>query len=155
MRHLVLALCLVLAPAVAFGAASDVSVTNTTSTTTVSGTNLDGVSVIALDWLSNATGDADCTVSGVRGLINRVTFKPDSGGTQPTNAYDITLKDEDGIDILVNGGANLSNTTATSIACMVVSGSGYWPMAVAGDLTLAVNDAGNAKGGIIRIYYTP
>jgi len=155
MRTGLLIVLIALCSAAAYGGASDVTISNTSGTTTVTGTSLDGVSVLALDWLSNATGDAIATVSGIRGLLYRVTFNPDAGDTAPSNNYDVTLTDVDDYDLLIAGGANRSSTTTTSIACMVTSGSGYWPIIVASDLTLTVDNAGAANGGIVRLYYVP
>ena len=109
---------------------------------------------LILDWLSDASGDVNGTKVEVSGEILRVTFKPDGGGTQPTALYDVTLDDDDGVDVLNGKGANLSNTATTTIAPMIGDGTTTDKIvAVDGRLELKVTNAGNAKGGIVSIYY--
>ena len=98
-------------------------------------------------WTSSSGGAADgATTLPVDGAIEAVYQVPDGGGTQPTNAYDIVLTDSDSIDVLNGNGANLSNSanTLTATGLLPVSSS---------ILTLAVTNAGNAKGGKTIVYY--
>ena len=113
------------------------------------------VKKLELDWLCDASGNVNgVDTEAISGEILRVTFTPDGGGTAPTNLYDVTLDDEDGIDVLNGKGANLSNTTTTSIAPLYGDGTTTnRPVAVDGKLTLDVSNAGNAKGGIVAVYY--
>lgn len=106
------------------------------------------VKKITFDWLSSALGAADATTTlAYDGLLERVVFIPDSGGTQPTNLYDVVLNDPNGIDVLNGQGANLSNVAAS----VVLASSGL--MAVAGEkLTLGVTNAGDSKGGMVIVY---
>lgn len=109
---------------------------------------------ITFDWLSDAAGAADATTKEIYGQILRVIFKPDGGGTQPTDLYDITLKDEHGVDVLQGLGANLSNVNTIDRIPQVSNGtSAAAAVAVADKLALAVTNAGNAKGGELIIYY--
>jgi len=110
---------------------------------------------LIMDWLSDASGDVNGVLSGViSGEILRATFIPDGGGTAPTNLYDVTLEDEDGIDLVGGKGANLSNTVTTSIAPLIGDGTTTnRPVAVDGTLELKVSNAGNAKGGIVSVYF--
>jgi hypothetical protein len=106
------------------------------------------------DWLSDASGDATDT-ERVEGEILRVCFVPDGGGTQPSNSYDVTIKDSEEIDVLAGLGANLTNASSSQVVPVVTDGNAgnMRPVAVAGDLDLAVANAGNAKGGKIALYY--
>lgn len=112
----------------------------------------------ALAWVSDASGNVNGTptTAAIRGTILKVEFKPDTGGTQPTNAYDVTLTDTAGVDVLAGQGANLSNSTATAVVPGVPFTDGTTtavaPCVVAEALTLNVSNAGNAKGGQVILY---
>jgi hypothetical protein len=120
-----------------------------------------GVSRCRITWVSAASGSVTGnSVTLPAGTIVTVTFNPDSGGTQPTDLYDVELRcDEHNINVLDDGagasiGANLSNATASHKVPFVGGGSvtyvrqwlhggGYSPW---------ITGAGNAKGGTIDIY---
>lgn len=106
------------------------------------------VKCIAFDWLSSAAGAADQATANVYdGVLERVEFIPDGGGTQPTDQYDVTLTDANSVDVLAGLGANLSNAAA------VTKTHANGLTAVAGSkLTLNVTNAGNAKGGVVIVY---
>jgi hypothetical protein len=109
-----------------------------------------GLVKYSLDWTSDASGD----VSGhrldlVRGYLVQIGFKPDSGGTQPTDQYDVVLNDPDGVDILGGEGADLSNATATLTAVVT-------PVYYDGSLLdLIISNAGDTKGGVITLWFGP
>ena len=107
---------------------------------------------ISWDWLSATTETvgavAECTTSKrYSGFVMRAVFIPDSGDTAPTAAHDITVKDEDGVDVLNGNGADLSGTATVqkmfSDGLAVVKST---------KLALAVAAAGENKGGIVHIY---
>ncbi len=108
-------------------------------------------------WVCDASGAVSGLSFGLAGTIAKVQFKPDAGGTQPTDQYDMTIMDAAGVDILAGQGANLSNTTATSIVPGVPLKDGTTTSTtlcvVADALTPSITNAGNAKGGTI-IFYT-
>jgi len=106
-----------------------------------------GLRKIAWDWLSAVGGAADLvTTLAYTGELKRFVTIPDGGGTQPSDNYDITITDGDGVDVLAGAGANRDNVAteqvlAASLGC------------VANDtLTLNVTNAGDAKGGIVYLY---
>lgn len=113
------------------------------------------VKSIALDWTSSAGGAVSGIPStGISGLIERVVFVPGASGVQPTDAYDVTLLDEDGLDMLAGKGGNLSNANPTQICPLVGDGTTTdHPVAVDGQLTLVVANAGAAKQGRVKLYY--
>lgn len=117
-------------------------------TVTVTETRHTTVKRILWDWLSTAGGAADLvTTKAYDGLIERAVFIPDGGGAQPTNLYDVTVTDPDGVDVLAGLGADLSN------AATVVKTHANGLTAVSGQvLTLNVTNAGNAKGGQVILY---
>lgn len=110
---------------------------------------------ITLDWLSDASGDVSGThTKYLSGQIERVVFVPDSGGTQPTDQYDLTLEDDTAMDVLAGLGANLSNSTATHVVPVVTDGNAgnMSPIAIDDKLELKGSNCGNAKGGTVYLY---
>jgi hypothetical protein len=110
-----------------------------------------------LDWLSHTDGVVDLDTSmPIFGEIVRVVFVPDGGGTAPTAAYDVILKDANGIDVLAGQGADLSESAASHTCPGVPLKDGVTtstrPIAVAGVLNLEVANAGSGKGGLVILY---
>jgi hypothetical protein len=116
-----------------------------TVTTSEAGSGLTKYSVA---WLSNASGAVTENSFNVRaGELVQVEYVPDAGGTQPTDAYDMTLLNANSLDVLGGGGANLSNATRTQAVPAV---STYFRRTLeAGALTPTISNAGNAKGGTL------
>ncbi len=68
------------------------------------------VKKIVWDWTCTETGVVISeTTNTYDGELLGAMFIPDAGGTQPTNAYDVTVTDADGYDVLAGLGADLSN----------------------------------------------
>lgn len=112
---------------------------------------------ITLDWTSDASGNVSGTnTKYLSGEILRIIFIPDSGGTQPTDGYDVVLNDDNGVDILANQGANLSNAN-TSVVCPGVAlkdgtTTSVRPVVIDDTLELQVSNAGASKGGKVILY---
>jgi hypothetical protein len=111
-----------------------------------------GVTRYDFDWTSDASGDVNSTSSDIkRGEIFQIRFKPDSGGTQPSDLYDVQLQDSDNVDLLNDGssgrGSNLSNATGAYM---------QWDPPIwhdgANQVELVVSNAGNAKGGVVSLW---
>jgi hypothetical protein len=90
----------------------------------------------------------------ISGEIQRVVIDPQSPA--PTDLYDITLTDEDSVDVLAGQGANVS-TSATSIVCPgtpLKDGTtvSVRPVVVDGILTLNITNAGNGGAGKVVVY---
>lgn len=108
------------------------------------------VKKVAWDWLSAADGSVGAVAGATstkayNGALLRAVFVPDSGGTQPTDNYDVEVLDEDGYDVLAGQGANLSNAATTT----VVASLG----AIANDKAkLSITNAGDSKGGVVYLY---
>lgn len=106
------------------------------------------VKKVVFTWTSSAGGAADAvTTEFFTGRIIYAAQLPDGGGTQPTDLYDVTVTDADGVDVLKGLGADLSNAAATYKADSDGLGA-----VVESKLTLAVTNAGNAKGGKTILY---
>jgi uncharacterized membrane protein len=120
-------------------------------TVTVTTTDLGGsVTKYSAAWLSSAGGVVSGTSFDVRrGRLYQAKFVPNTGGTVPTDAYDLTLTDADGADLLIANGANLSATVA----------AWYSPTnpihLEGGAVTPVIANAGNAKGGALVLIVGP
>lgn len=108
------------------------------------------VAKYSIAWVSDASGDVSANTFAVKsGELLQVRYVPDSGGTQPTDLYDVTMTDANSVDVLSGTGANLSNATSTTVVPAV---STYFRRTLeAGNLTPVVAAAGNAKGGTITL----
>lgn len=100
-------------------------------------------------WVSNSSGVVSgdtTTIALTGGEIARIELVPNGGGTQPSDAYDVTLLDSDGVDILSGYGADLSNAAALMIVrpdIRILSGEAF---------QLVIANAGNAKGGSLKVW---
>ena len=135
---LVLLLLGVLSPAQAVGTLSVTGPTN---------------GLITIAWTSSAGGAVSGNSFTVpNAQIKQVKYVPGSGGSQPTDLYDITLTDADGLDLLGGTGANLSNAAAALFTDLNV-----WIVlpAAANTVDLVVANAGNAKSGTVYLLLVP
>lgn len=127
---------------------------------TITSSRIDGVvTKYSVAWLSDASGDVNANTFTIHaGTLLSVVFTPDSGGTQPTNLYDVTVLDADSVNIIDNGagtslGANLSNAAASRSVPAIGTAQLYTrPWLPSGLLQPVVTNAGNAKGGTIDLY---
>lgn len=110
-----------------------------------------GVAEYTFAWTSSAGGAVSGNPQPVKaGTLIGVKFKPGSGGSQPTDLYDLTLIDTDSVDVLAGLGANLSQTNSTrAVPLLSTSGRIYFE---AGNLDLVVANAGNAKSGTVYLW---
>lgn len=102
------------------------------------------VKKIKFAWTSAADGTASgSTTFAYDGKVELLTTVPTDG---PTDNYDLTLTDSDGVDVLGGGGQNRDTTNTEQVL-----GSSLG--AVAGSvLTLNVTNAGNVKSGVAYVY---
>lgn len=106
------------------------------------------VSVIIWSFTSDAGGDASEQTVKVSGVIKRVVTNPDNTDT-PTAGWDLTLKDEDGVDVLCGNGADRdAGDSGSSEQAFPCPGN----LAVASKLTFAVANGGNTKKGVVKVY---
>jgi hypothetical protein len=105
-----------------------------------------GVTKYAIAWVSTAGGAVSANTFSVKGRVLQVKVLPDSGGTQPTDLYDLTIVDADSVDVINGAGANLSNATGKYIQLdppLILDGT---------TLDVVIANAGNAKGGTVEIF---
>lgn len=91
----------------------------------------------------------------ISGTIVGVTFIP-SASAAPTALYDVTLKDDEGVDVLAGQGADLSATVTTRVKPGQSFKDGTTtsldPIPIDDVLELVVTNAGNAKQGTVVLY---
>ena len=104
---------------------------------------------LVLSVSPDASGDIVGIITGVEGLLHKVTFDPDAVGI-PDNNFDVTIKDEYGVDLLGGKGANLSNSSSTTLNCMINDSSYGKGNITEGDLALVSANTGSA-GAIVGI----
>lgn len=106
------------------------------------------VKSIKWDWLCTDGGVvSSTTLNKYCGIITKVVIIPDGAPTAPTAAYDMTILDENGIDVLEGNGADCSAT-----ATEYLDQSDGLGNVSESTLTLTIAAAGNAKGGLVYLY---
>lgn len=112
-------------------------------------------SVFIWNWTSSAGGAVTEVgpIAGISGRIEHVRFIPAADADAPTDAYDVTMLDQYGADVLMGTGANVSNSrsnTAANFRTPLNVDQSYIYLHNA-TLTPAITNAGNAKKGIIKL----
>ena len=103
-------------------------------------------------WLSNGSG----ILSGegairVTGIISGVRFIPDTTD-KPDNLYDVTILDENGVDVIIGVGANAPQlVTATGNYRTPVTTDSQYVSLFEATLTPTIAAAGAAKVGVIEM----
>jgi len=120
-----------------------------TGTVTVTGP-FDDVYTIA--WTSGSGTVSDHPFTVHRGMIAQVTFIPGSGGTQPTDLYDVTLVDANGTDLLNGLGADRSNTPSGTASSPNVITELNILLKTGTTLDLVVANAGTSKTGTVYVW---
>lgn len=99
-----------------------------------------------------ATYPATTLTHKIDGKLLKLVTNP--GAVQPTDNYDITITDQNGIDVLQGVGAN-RDTLNSEEAAIVYSGTNVQPCVSFGD-TLTLNVSGNSVNSavtVIDLYY--
>lgn len=111
-----------------------------------------GITKYTLAWTSTAGGAISgnpVTLLGGKTTqlqIVQVRIVPGTAGTQPSDLYDVTLVDADGIDLLAATGANQSNALGSYFV-------GVPPVILSGaTVDLVVANAGAAKTGTVEVW---
>jgi hypothetical protein len=106
---------------------------------------------IIISWTSDASGNVSGTKVLIRGLVMRMTTKPD-GTDVPTDNYDITLPDPQATtldlaqSLLLNRDTANSEVVNFSATAALTNGS---PIYINGAIDFTVANAGNAKKGTL------
>lgn len=115
---------------------------------TVTRTQVGSIERINIDWVSASDGSQTQAVN-IWGTILRLIDDP--GSTAPTDNYDLTAVDEFGLDIFaaqrVDRDTENSDDFCPGLPFTDGTTTSAMPVAVAGDVTFTVANAGNAKVG--------
>ena len=115
----------------------------------------DGDLIVYECILVSSTGGAASGQIRVRGRrVKQVEII--SGVRTPTNAWGLTLKNSDGVDILGGNGASI---TSSGVTCRQLKASAAvmegGTMLVNGSLVLAGSSMGNTKEAMVKVYTEP
>lgn len=111
----------------------------------------DTYKIYHIDFTTDAAdGTVTLPIGTIHGdVIMAVTQPGTHGGAAPTTGWDITLTDEDGIDIMT--GSLLNRTTVVETAQPVASGLPI-RRPTHSTVTLNITNAGNTRTGTILLY---
>lgn len=142
---------LILLLAVALASVS-LSATGTVTVTSTTDIGL-GKPVIrhTVAWTSHTDGTVTSNAFAVVGWLTQVRITPGSGGTQPTDNYDMVIATAQGVDVLVvNGGTAGTNLSQTTSKIVMINP----PILLEAGATLDVqiSAAGSAKTGTVVLY---
>ena len=116
---------------------------------TISYSEHDTIKYVQWDWTSDASGDVSGTATKVIAGV-ALRYAPTPSSTAPSANYDITILDDDGIDIAAGGLANRHTSDSEQV---LVGGDAKDGAAFNGTLNLVVANAGNTKIGKLVMYY--
>jgi len=106
------------------------------------------VSIIEWSFTTDGSGDATEDTEEIWGKINRIATNPDNTET-PTSLWDLTIADEDGVDILCGDGADRDAADSGDSEQIFTCPAN---LAVASKLTLTVANGGDTKKGVVKVY---
>lgn len=117
------------------------------SSVTFTETTIGPVRRVKAVWVSDdSAGTASGTTTyGYNGKCELLTTVPAAAGAAPTDNYDITVTDADGVDVLAGGGANRDTANTEQVL-----GTSLGAVATS-KLTVSIANAGNSKGGTIYL----
>lgn len=117
------------------------------SSVTFTETRFGSIKRIKAVWVSDdTTGVASGqTEFAYDGKLELLTTVPAAAGAAPTDNYDVTLVDEDGVDVLAGGGANRDTANTEQVLGTSLGA------AASQKLTLNIAAAGNSKGGTVYV----
>lgn len=117
--------------------------------------SMDRLSVHTFNFLTHASaGTVEQTLLGMRGILKKVQFI--SGTATPTTAYDVTLKDSKGFDLLHGLGGNIDSAVLTEIVPYRGDVAGFAAEQIMIDTDdsylFQVTNAGNSKELTVRFF---
>lgn len=105
------------------------------------------VKKITWEWTSDALGAASIeTAKQYNGVIERLVTIPGTAGDQPDDNYDVTIEDEDGVDVLMGEGVDRHESNTQQVGRDDLGVVAY------STLTLVVADAGATNKGTVHLY---
>lgn len=112
------------------------------------------ITTLTFRWFANASGDAERRFrTPIKGRIFKLTTDPATGDTQPLDNWDVTIEDENEVDILRGNGANRDNATQEIIALDTDSTIPDTPQMAVGtkQLVFKVENAGASNAGTVIV----
>ena len=107
-----------------------------------------GAKSVQWSWTSDSSGDVSGTdTDAISGRAYRWATNP--GSTAPTDDYDIVVNDADALDVAA--GVLADRDTSNSEQAYPAANTYH---IFDGPLSLVVSSAGNAKEGVLTMYYT-
>ena len=147
MRKIIIVLAILVLASMAFADVGTVTVKRNTAS--------DGMEVVVFTWIANTTGVVPATSTGTTwpkdraGCISKVVTNP--GSTAPTDNYDITLTDADGVDLM--GGELANRDTANSEVAVPKIDTVFGCNIVTDPFTMTItNQSVNAGNGKVIVY---
>lgn len=118
--------------------------------TTIQNGNRNMITKVTVPWTSDSSGDYTEDIVVPNGCVLRVVTDPEADTAAPTDNYDLTILDEQGMDVC--GGLGADRDTANSEQFVPVIPTTTFPFAVGGTLTVTIAAAGDSKSGTVVIY---
>lgn len=117
-----------------------------------------GLRKVIATWTSDASGDCVGTTEKLVGTLVKASTNPSA--TAPTDNYDITLTDNDGVNILSACDDDLADrdTTNSEEVYFLVKDHAVTPLAqsihpvVCSEITVTIAAAGNSKSGVLNLF---
>lgn len=105
------------------------------------------IACITYSFTTDGSGDASEQSELLNGKVKRVVTNPDNTDTPDAN-WDLTITDEDGVDLLEGEGANrdVADSGASEEIVLTIS------VLVASKLTFTVANGGGTKKGVVKLY---
>lgn len=117
-------------------------------TATVSETNTAGITRLKIEWTSTSGGAVRKEKIGIYGTILALLTSPDNTDV-PSVDYDITLLDDQALDVLNAAGIDRHTSNEEVATCNIANDT---QMTTYGEHALVIASAGSTKKGIIKLY---
>ena len=109
--------------------------------------NAKPIQLVKFAWTSASDGSAEgTTVHAYNGKCELLTTVPAAAGDAPSDDYDVSITDENGVDVLGSGGANRDTANTEQVL-----GTSLGAVA-SSKLTLNIANAGDSKAGVVYLY---
>jgi hypothetical protein len=113
--------------------------------------------VVDIVWVSHTDGTvsytfSDLIIAKIRGMTAYMA-ETDPGGTAPTTLYDIVVTS--GLSTDIFGGALGDRSATVSEQVPPIIGGAYGDRPIILSLQMEITNAGNTKGGTLRIIFRP
>jgi len=108
-----------------------------------------GITPVVFDVISDSSGDYTKTFNSINGFFVGITIDPNTGDDQPTDQFDLSLTNQDGVAIDDDALTNMSN--ASAVPLVPKTNFSYFP--VAGGIILTGSNLGANKVITVTAYF--